>query len=293
MTGNYSLMRRMHIGLLRSVVHLLPSDMGLWRIIEALPNPHPQRTRYTAKLRGFPVKLSFNPQTYLGKFFFYRGMYEDRNIAQLCKLLRPGMSFVDIGANVGLYSMIARHCVGASGRVLAIEPQCDLAAVVEENAGNNNFSNVQVVNMAAGDHAGEEKIYQMSHSNDGQATLNPLAGEKPIGTPETVRIDTLSNILDRCGFEKVDGMKIDVEGAEVTALRGFADWLAAKPPVFIMVECVDKHLQRFESTAAELLEMLQSFDYSLSYLHRHRWMPLERIDRDPPTPDILAIHRGK
>ncbi len=217
----------------RTLLRIWPTDTGLWRIKEYLPGTAGLPHEMVTKLRGFPLRLQFHPHTYLGWYLFYRGIYEERVVRMCHRLLRPGMTFVDVGANIGLYSIVASNAVGPNGRVIAIEPQPNLAAMTAKNAAINSQHNIDVKACALGERAGDATLYQPSTTNDGAATLQLCTHEKSFGEPMGVTIETLSSVLREFKLSEVGGIKIDVEGAELAVLKGFAEELAACPPEFI------------------------------------------------------------
>jgi FkbM family methyltransferase len=202
------------------------------------------------------------------------------------------MTFADVGANVGLYSVIAAGKVGPRGTVLAFEPQSNLATMIAENARLNALGNIVVRSHALGRTSGPGTLYQVSRTNDGAATLSVCEGERHFGEPCSIAVETLDAVLDECNVPAVDGMKIDVEGAELEVLRGFANHLQTNPPEFILVECIDQHLRRFGANVEQLLSLLRSYDYSIYCLHRGRWRSIATYAdhlRLGSSPDILAL----
>jgi FkbM family methyltransferase len=233
--------------------------------------------------------LKFKPSTYQGRFLYYRGMYEERVIRTLSKLLAPSMTFLDIGANVGLYTIVAGHLL-RSGRVIAIEPQPDLCATLRENVALNRLSNVTIHECALGQRNGNAELFQMSRTNDGEATLNP-ANSRTFGSL-SVRVRTAKEIVDR----PIDCMKIDVEGAELDVLRGFEELFQRSVPQFIFLECIEGHLQRFGDSTGDLLDFLIGFGFSVFCLYRWRWRRIGSMSdhaRCGLSPDMLAVARAR
>ena len=274
----------------RAVLSAFPLESGLWRVKKYLPEP-PDRPYAVRKLRGFPLRMKFKPRTYVGWFLYYRGIYEQDTIRQLAELLRPGMTFVDVGANYGLYTVIPAWKVGPEGRVLAFEPQPDLAELVRENAAMNRLENVTVEACAIGRENGMGELVRPSRTNDGAATLKVAAGEKTFGEALPVPVRPLSAVLAERGIERVDGMKIDVEGAETEVLRGCESVLSGlSPPEFILLEVIDQFLKRFGSSTAELFGLLRSHGYRIAESHVGAW---SEVRGDVATsPDVLAVRPG-
>ena len=278
-----------------ALAHFWPTEVGLWRVIHRLPDCDNASGLAVAKLRGFPLCLEFRPRTYMGKYLYYRGMYEEAQVHLLEKLLRPGMTFVDVGANVGLYSVVAAHLVGPRGRVIAVEPQFDLADIVAENARLNRLDNVVVKAVALGAVRGNGVLHQVSKTNDGQATLKVRPDEKTFGHAANVPVQTLAALLDECGADRVDGVKIDVEGGELDVMKGLEDYLRKGPAQFVLLECIEEHLNRFGATTAELISFLHGHQYRLFCLWRGRWRHIESANdhaRYGYSPDFAAVGRS-
>jgi FkbM family methyltransferase len=228
----------------------------------------------------------------MGRFLYYRGTYEEGVLKKLRALLRPGNTFVDVGANVGLYAVIASHLVGPQGRVIAIEPQESLQALLLDNLRMNGASNATPVRAALGRMGGSGTLFQVSSDNDGQATLRLSSEETSVAPPENVPIETLDAVLSELGIEHVDGVKIDVEGAELEVLEGFRASLARDRPRFVFFECIERHLHRFQANTQQLLDFFVANDYRVLCLSRGRWHPLRSASEHRHlrySADMLAL----
>jgi FkbM family methyltransferase len=137
-----------------------------------------------------------------------------------CSAVGGTFTFVDIGANVGLYSLFVAACGGAQARVLAIEPQPGIVERLRFNVQANPGFNIVVRPVAVSDHDGEARL--VVHATDeGGAHLSD-AGGPPRGT-EIVSVPsrTLAAIVVDAGLAAIDALKIDIEGAEHLALTPF------------------------------------------------------------------------
>lgn len=131
--------------------------------------------------------------------------------------LKKGDVFLDVGANVGIYSLLAAKLVGASGRVIAVEPQPNVFERLRTNMSFNPSLSIDAVETALGSSQGEAELF-LNPENDGEASLTPAAGgRQSIKVPQT----TLLNLLEQRGIHRVDFLKIDVEGAEELVLDPF------------------------------------------------------------------------
>jgi len=145
-------------------------------------------------------------------------------------LMNDGETFVDVGANVGYYSLkIAKNYQNKAVKVIAIEAHPENFKALCDNISCNNLTNIKAINKAASDHQGVETIYERVDNRNrirsdsyslSDSFLSTSAGSSVArsgGKHLCVQSDTLDNIL---GHNKLDVMKIDIEGAEVLALRG-------------------------------------------------------------------------
>jgi FkbM family methyltransferase len=132
--------------------------------------------------------------------------------------LKPGMVVVDVGANTGLYTLLFSLLVGSKGKVYAFEPVPSLAKRIEENVRLNGATNVDVFNVAAGCRTGSTKLYLSKGGGDGWASLYEwrYAGDKHID----VDVVALDEWVRQYNVDRVDLLKIDVEGAELDVYLG-------------------------------------------------------------------------
>ena len=154
------------------------------------------------------------------------GRYAPAETAVVRASLRPGGTFVDVGANLGYFTLVAAAAVGPHGRVLALEPHPELAAELRENLAANGLDQVEVREVAAAETPARLELSGFAiGGNWGSASLvNPAADGAPRFTVDARPLDAL---LAEAGLDAVDLVKLDVEGAEERVLRGMAAGLAA------------------------------------------------------------------
>jgi FkbM family methyltransferase len=183
---------------------------------------------------GTPVVLDATEFTTLA-LFFGGVVYEVATTEYVTSHLVPGAVFVDVGANHGYFSMLAASRVGARGRVVAFEPN---PAVFSQLAGHvrlNGFeSRVTLVPMALSDAAAEAAPFFVSQvpANSGLSSLMPAAATLEAGGLSEahtipVRIDTFDHWFAASRIDRVDLVKIDVEGAEARVVAGMRTTLAS------------------------------------------------------------------
>ncbi|MEZ5460909.1 FkbM family methyltransferase [Dokdonella sp.] len=150
--------------------------------------------------------------------------YEPHVTALLKRELKSGNTFLDVGANIGYFTMLATHLVGASGKVIAIEPMDKNVQLIYLGIEKNKFNNVEVFPIGASSHNGIVSI--VTDPNTSNALVQSVSSNKSISTFASVR--TLDWMCQ--GIDRLDFMKMDIEGHEVFAWRGAADTLARFKP---------------------------------------------------------------
>ncbi len=156
------------------------------------------------------------------------GSYEPEIEAVFRRLLRPGMGVVDLGANLGYFTMLAAHLVGPSGYVLSVEPNPDNVQLIEASRQLNRFDHVHVAQLAAGRRVGLLML-NATYSNGTTSAIG--AGLDSVLTARTVACVPLDALVD--AGRRIDVIKIDVEGAEYNALLGGERLLTRDRPTII------------------------------------------------------------
>lgn len=162
--------------------------------------------------------------------------------------LRDGFRFIDIGANIGAYSLFVAAKAGPSARILAVEPQPDVFARLSFNIAQNPFGTVKAVACALADKAGELTLF-IDPTNRGESSVRILRSSA--GSTVRVPAMTLLSLVQNEGYERLDAIKLDVEGAEDLILEPFLrDAPESLWPGFIIIE---DSRQRWQSDLPALL----------------------------------------
>jgi FkbM family methyltransferase len=184
---------------------------------------------------GIGVNLWHNPQG-----------YERRERDLFCAAIREGCNVLDVGANIGIYTLLAAK---RGANVFAIEADPVNAATLRHHLALNKLSErVKVIEMAASEGAGTVEL----HRNSANSGASSFYGDGERFVVKTDSIDSLQ-------LPPIDVCKMDIEGAEILALRGMHRTFANSPNLQLLVECSNEHRD-----TAELLEILHQHFRKLS-----------------------------
>lgn len=204
-------------------------------------------------------RFSVDPVSNFGFDLMSSGEYEADMQATLRAWLRPGSTFIDLGANEGYFSVIASRLVTETGRVLTVEPQARQARVIEENFRANGVRNAVIVRVAVSDYAGSGKIHLMPDTIPGSSGLE-RSTSYPLPT-ENVTVTTLAGLMRQHEIERADLIKIDIEGFEYEAVLGSADLFRQKRFKAIALELHPSILERRGKSMSEIADFLASAGY--------------------------------
>jgi len=179
-----------------------------------------------------------------------QGDWFEDEIKFLRRLVQPGQTVIDIGANVGVYALSLARKVGPTGQVWAFEPASDTAALLEAGISANGTPWLHLQRQALSDHTGTAWL-----QTPGQSELNSLAADQQ-GPGEEVSLTTLDACLDTFGWRQVDLLKIDAEGEEERILAGGMRFFSDLSPL-VMFE-----LKAGTELHLELVERFLALGYS-------------------------------
>lgn len=186
---------------------VVPADEKVWAQVESGP------------AEGLWLRL--NPRT--GQHYL-RGYAEAATQNILVSHLRPGMVFYDLGANIGLFSMLGARLVGLRGKVFSFEPDLEVAQRLRENADRNGFTNITVVASGVWSSTGMLEFHAAEPSSPDHGTGKFAVG----GGGRLTHCISLDDFVETQA--PPDAIKCDVEGAEVEVLRGARRTLAVRTP---------------------------------------------------------------
>ena len=186
------------------------------------------------------------------------GIFEPLETELVAKEVKEGDFVLDIGANIGYYTLILARLVGPKGRVFAFEPDPDNFALLKANVILNDYRNVILVRKAVGDRDELAKLY-LSEDNKGDHRLYDSQDGRSSIAVECVRLDSYFQYYTG----KIDFIKMDIQGGEWAAVQGMRTLLQRFKNVRMITEFWPIGLRRFGVEPEEYLRLLQNHGYSL------------------------------
>jgi len=211
--------------------------------------------------------MELDPQEWLQIHLLAGEPLEPRTIELFRKLLRPGDTYIDIGAHVGLHALVAGQCVGPQGRVIALEPQTYNCDKILMNSQMNGAANILVVMAAAGAEDGLIMLHNQARSDKARLTL---AGEgvSDVSPRFEVPLMRIDSVCARHSVDRVKLLKIDVEGYEREVLAGAEATLAITKN--LIFECLP---EADPATVEDVVSRLNRQGFDLRQIDGSGWTP--------------------
>jgi FkbM family methyltransferase len=230
---------------------------------------------------AFGARMHCDTRDFIQRFVYFFGVWEPNLTAWLPRRLAPGDTFVDVGANVGYFTLLGAQAVGPTGRVVAVEAAPETRVALERNVALNGLGDVRTIAAAASSVRGTLVLVPDGEHNVGGTATAPVDA-----APGGVRVPAapLRELLTPAELARARVVKIDVEGAESDVLAGLDLGAGGlRDDLELVVEIAPDRLAERGTSAEALLEALraQGFNtYALANDYRsrtylHRW-PLRR-----------------
>lgn len=204
------------------------------------------------KVKGIKYEIDFGQV--IDSCIYYDGGFELDVLNSLKRLIKPGMTAIDIGANIGCHTLPLAKFVGTAGKVVAFEPMTWARNKLIRNISLNNFNNIIVENLALSDRR-DTKILRFKSNW-------PIDGkfQEDANIKQKIQFETLDNYIVNNGIKNIGLVKIDVDGSELKVIRGGINLLKTyKPPI---VTEIGHTLRRYGDNVEEMINFLLSLDYN-------------------------------
>ena len=239
----------------------------LHKISEALRRYYPVK-RGSTMIHNFDtdLKLNVDRASYVSNVIYWRGHHSAAVAKVIREHLRSHMTFVDVGANLGELTLLAAKRL-VNGRVLAFEPDPQIFLQLSRNISINHLSSVELFNIALFDKTDSLPLYRKQDINFGTINEGVPSLFSTGNDPQEVRVQLrrFDDVARESGLDRLDVMKIDVEGAEMMVLRGAECFIKRYRPI-IITELSDANFQRAGYTTRDLIDYLGTLEYDVQTL---------------------------
>lgn len=235
------------------------------------------------------LELLLVPGDEVSRAVYVSGLYEPSTASALRKVLHDGATFIDVGANVGLFTMLASRWVGPRGTVLALEPSRRECARLRHHVDHNSLDNVRVLQVAAGTQRGSALLHVADAGHAGQNTLEArfVYPEVKEAYSEEVPVLAIDDAVREHHLEKVHAIKIDVEGGEHNVVAGARETIARDRPTVIL-EMSGAAVEPGHPARAGIEGLLGSLGYCLLAIDGETGTLRRTVDLTGPSENFLA-----
>jgi FkbM family methyltransferase len=212
----------------------------------------PMETIKIAQIDGITYKLNIAEHNGLRVYFKVFPI----STWQLFNLIEPHFNIIDVGANIGFYSLnFAKKA--SKGNVFSFEPFQYNYQLLNQNIELNNFNNIKTYPIALGETTRKANMNNITNKNLGMVHIDLSSNNDE----NLITINTLDNFVKKNNSEKIHLIKIDIEGYETNFIKGAINTLTKDYPI-LFIEVIDQHLKKFDSSAFELIKTLEDLGYN-------------------------------
>lgn len=253
--------------LVRLAVKLSPALPRLWGYVVKIRKhyAHSQPPLEIETVFEGDIKVRTLLSDHIEAQLFWQGFQEaDEGVLRLIKRhLPPDGIFIDIGANIGSFTLVAAR-IAPRGKVHAFEPSDHHFRRLSNNVALNHFGNVALNKLGLSDKTESATLFLPSLSgemnNSGAASLYSANNAPGMQVTEQVQLIALDDYVQKNGINRIDLIKIDIEGAEFDALKGSIETLKRFRPIVLMELDMD-NMQRAACSPNEILDFWRALNY--------------------------------
>ena len=236
------------------------------------------------------LRLAVDLRDEMGSRIFWFDAYSRTELPLLRRLLSPNDVFIDVGANIGEFALLAAKLVGRTGKVIAIEPVPSIRAKLERHIEWNDLGTViTVIPEAIGEQEGSVPIFgppaDSLERHEGLPTVFASA-ERPSKIAEAHQT-TLDLLVGRLELDKISGIKLDIEGAELPALRGGLEALKRFRP-WLICEIGANTCAAAGYAPRDVVELMLGLGYRVSDIRESGLEPINSEKDLGPWQNVLA-----
>ena len=267
------------------------------------------RTRLVGLPHRFTVGTEYGRFTgdssdLLSRYVYYFGQWEPEVTRLIKQRLGPGDTFVDVGANLGWYTLLAADAVGPTGRVVAIEASPANFLWLKDNVNSNRLENVRLINEAVWSSESLLSLFQGPPQHSGISTVMPSFAERHRGYEKAgqIRARPLPELLNPVELSTLRVLKIDVEGAEQEVLLGLEPMLDSAPhdlEIFLELNPTEYDVDRLlvpirrRGFRAWIIPYQFNPEYCLNYSTQQRRDNFEELLETPKQQVDVLVSRSR
>ncbi len=232
----------------------IPLAIPAYRLLYQLLKP---KDAVLIEVNNSKMYIDLN-QFSIGRTLLTDGIWEQHMTSLFKSAVREGMVVVDVGANLGYYSLLAARLVAENGRVFAFEPGPENFALLCRSIEANGFRNVIPVQKAVSDKTGRGKLFVCSEFRGDHTLYDNSDGRTSIEI-QTVSLDEFF----RDKGNKVDVIKVDAEGAEMAIIQGMKGILEANPDLILFTEFFPRTIRAFGHSPKEYVKRIAEYGFKV------------------------------
>lgn len=272
-------------------IRKFPLRKGKLRLLSLLWKPLSfNRYRRSAHLRQAPIEIECDISKVVQRQLYFFGSYEDENTDYWIERTRDARTIFDVGANVGLYSLLSA-AVNPQADIHGFEPTPEIFDAFTNNIQRNNFGNITANKAAVGNKDGTVFLQVRTGADGNNEGMNFVDSKRHGAKDVEVPSLTLDGYCEKKGIQHIDLLKIDIEGGEYNALLGSQRLLEKKAIRCIFLELIEWAANRSGTSTVEIKRYLASMGYQMFLLESGRLQPI-RLEGAHSGDNIIALAHG-
>ena len=260
-TRLYNLLRRFfRLRFLENKLMKLTDEKNNSHLVRKLIPPnylYPKGSYRTFDKGGIKLNLDISNEIDHGLYFNYK----DAGQEKLFELVKSDMVIIDVGVNIGT-TILKFAKYAENGKVIGFEPDIEMYAKAKKNIALNNFKNILLIDKGLGNETMRLKLYRVHENNPGMNRILD-SGQIDCNYDFTeIEVIKLDDFTRDNNIEKIDLIKIDVEGYEFNVIQGGIEVLKKMRPIFF-VELVDRNLRENNTSEEQLVRFFENYNYQV------------------------------
>ena len=263
--------------MLISILKTFPHSGVIRRLVSEVASRSPASARMGMANLYNGQRMRVDLADYIGQQLAAEGSFERKMVETAMSHVHSGDVFLDVGAHMGFYTLVASRAVGERGSVHCFEPGDKQHRLLSENVRINGLSNVRVNKKGVSNKKGTATFVEGPSRNLGESYVS----EGSSGGGPSIELVTLDEYCREMGITAVGAMKVDVEGLEEFVFQGATDVLGRLRPRAIVYESVGEHAAKFGSSPEKVHAIIRSHGYRIRAFRHDRVVELDACTETP------------